>query len=93
MMVNSTNIQYEGLRIGGVGRWMNSKVKLVKQGVYRKVNVVVNLVCFQSVPHCPLLTPIYRWPGLKEQEGSDTYYNIGIRHELVFRLRLHLGLA
>jgi hypothetical protein len=34
--VNSTNVQYEGLRIGGVGRRMNSKVKSVKQGVYRK---------------------------------------------------------
>jgi hypothetical protein len=32
--VNSTNVQYEGLRIGGVGCWMNSKVKSVKQGVY-----------------------------------------------------------
>jgi hypothetical protein len=34
--VNSTNVQYEGLRIGGIGRQMNSKVKSVKQGVYRK---------------------------------------------------------
>jgi hypothetical protein len=34
--VNSTNVQYEGLRIGGVGRRMNSKVKSVKQGVYQK---------------------------------------------------------
>jgi hypothetical protein len=34
--VNSTNVQYEGLRIGGIGRRMNSKVKSVKQGVYRK---------------------------------------------------------
>jgi hypothetical protein len=34
--VNSTNVQYEGFRIGGVGRRMNSKVKSVKQGVYRK---------------------------------------------------------
>jgi hypothetical protein len=53
----------------------------------------VNLACFQSVPHCPLLAPIYRWPGLKEWEGSGTYYNIGIRHELISRLGLHLGLA
>jgi hypothetical protein len=36
---------------------------------------------------------IYRWPGLKEREGSDTYYNIDMRHELVSRLGLHLGLA
>jgi ribonuclease HI len=32
--VNSTNVLGEGLRIGGVGRRMNSKVKSVKQGVY-----------------------------------------------------------
>jgi hypothetical protein len=55
--------------------------------------MVVNLARFQSVPHRPLLAPLYRWPGLKEQDGSDTYYNIGIRHELVSRLGLHLGLA
>jgi hypothetical protein len=34
--VNSTNVLDEGLRIGGIGRQMNSKVKSVKQGVYRK---------------------------------------------------------
>jgi hypothetical protein len=34
--VNSTNVQYEGLRIRGAGRRMNSKVKLVKQGAYQK---------------------------------------------------------
>jgi hypothetical protein len=34
--VNLTNVLDEGLRIGGVGHWMNSKVKSVKQGVYRK---------------------------------------------------------
>jgi hypothetical protein len=28
--VNSTNVQDEGLRIGGIGRRMNSKVKSVK---------------------------------------------------------------
>jgi hypothetical protein len=33
---NSTNVLNEGLRIGGVGHRMNSKVKLVKQGAYRK---------------------------------------------------------
>jgi hypothetical protein len=31
--VNSTNVLEEGLRIREVGRWMNSKVKSVKQGV------------------------------------------------------------
>jgi hypothetical protein len=36
MRVNSTNVLDEGLRIGGIGRRMNSKVKSVKQGVYRE---------------------------------------------------------
>jgi hypothetical protein len=36
MRVNSTNVLDEGLRIGEIGRQMNSKVKSVKQGVYRK---------------------------------------------------------
>jgi hypothetical protein len=40
--------------------------------------VVVNLAYSQSVPDRPLLAPIYRWPGLKEPIGFDTYYNIGI---------------
>jgi hypothetical protein len=34
--VNSTNVLDEGLRIGEIGRQMNSKVRLVKIGVYRK---------------------------------------------------------
>jgi hypothetical protein len=34
--VNSTNVLNEGLRIGGIGRRMNSKVKLVEIGVCRK---------------------------------------------------------
>jgi hypothetical protein len=34
--VNSTNVLDEGLRIGEIGRRMNSKVKLVKIGVCRK---------------------------------------------------------
>jgi hypothetical protein len=55
--------------------------------------VGVNLACFQYVPHRPLLAPIYRWPGLKDREGSDTDYNIDIQHELVFRLALQLGLT
>jgi hypothetical protein len=32
--VNSTNVLDEGLRIGEIGRRMNSKVKSVKQGGY-----------------------------------------------------------
>jgi hypothetical protein len=34
--VNSTNVLNEGLRIGEIRRRMNSKVKLVGTGVYRK---------------------------------------------------------
>jgi hypothetical protein len=34
--VNSTNVLDEGLRIVEIGRRMNSKVKLVEIGVYRK---------------------------------------------------------
>jgi hypothetical protein len=34
--VNSTNVLNEGLRNGEIGRQMNSKVKLVEIGVYRK---------------------------------------------------------
>jgi hypothetical protein len=34
--VNSTNVLDEGLRIGKIGHRMNSKVKSVKQGGYRK---------------------------------------------------------
>jgi hypothetical protein len=53
----------------------------------------VNLACFQSVPYRPLLASIYRWPGLRDREGSDTDYNIDMQYELVFRLVLQLGLA
>jgi hypothetical protein len=34
--VNLTNVLDEGLRIGEIGRRMNSKVRLVEIGVYRK---------------------------------------------------------
>jgi hypothetical protein len=34
--VNPTNVLNEGLRIREIGRRMNSKVKLVETGVYRK---------------------------------------------------------
>jgi hypothetical protein len=58
-----------------------------------KVNVRVSLACFQSIPHHPLLAPIYMWSDLKDREGFDMDYNIDIQHELVSRLVLHLGLA
>jgi hypothetical protein len=36
MRVNSTNVLDEGLRIGEIGRRMNSKVKLIEIGMCRK---------------------------------------------------------
>jgi hypothetical protein len=79
MRVNSTNVLDEGLRIGEIGRRMNSKVKLVKIGICRKKTWVFNLACFQSGLHRPLLAPIYRWLGLEDRVGSDRDYNIDIR--------------
>jgi hypothetical protein len=84
--VNSTNVLNEGLRIGGIGRRMNSKVEISQTRHVSRINVVINLAYSQSVPDRPLLAPIYRWRGLKEPVGSDTYYNIDIRHGLVLIL-------
>jgi hypothetical protein len=72
---------------------MNSKVKQSnKVCIESKRGDELNLLSICPSPSSP--GPyIYRWPGLKDQEGSDTYYNIGIRYELIFRLGLHLGLA
>jgi hypothetical protein len=86
MRVNLTNVQDEGLRIGGIGRRMNSKVKISQTRRVSRINVVVNLAYSQSVPDRPPLAPIYRWSGLKEPVGSDTFYNIDIRHGLILRL-------
>jgi hypothetical protein len=86
MRVNSTNVLDEGLRTGGIGCQMNSKVKISQTRRILGINVVVDLAYSQFVLARPLLAPIYRWPGLKEPVESDTYYNIDIRHGLVFRL-------
>jgi hypothetical protein len=67
--VNSTNVQDEGLRIGGIGRRMNSKVKISQTRRVSRINMMVNLAYSQSVPDRPLLAPIYRWPGLKKPAG------------------------
>jgi hypothetical protein len=67
--VNSTNVLDEGLRIGVIGRRMNSNVKISQTRHVLRINVVVNLAYSQSVPNQPLLAPIYRWPGLKELLG------------------------
>jgi hypothetical protein len=74
--VNSTNIQDEGLRIGRIRYRMNSKVKISQTRRVLRINMVVDLACSQSISDRPLLAPIYRWPGLKEPVGSDTYYNV-----------------
>jgi hypothetical protein len=55
--VNSTNVLDEGLRIGKIGRRINSKVKSVKQGGYeskrgRKTWLAFNLS--HTVPSRPL---------------------------------------
>jgi hypothetical protein len=81
--VNSTNVLDEELRIGRIGRRINSKVKISQTRHVLRINMVINLAYSQTVPDRPLLAPIYRWPGLKEPVGSDTYNNVSIRHGLV----------
>jgi hypothetical protein len=41
--VNSTNVQDEGLRIGGIGHQMNSKIKVSQTRHVLRLNVAVNL--------------------------------------------------
>jgi hypothetical protein len=86
MRVNSTNVLGEGLRIGGKGCRMNSKVKISQTRHVSRISMVLNLAQSQSIPGRPLLAPIYRWPGLKESVGFNTNYSIPIRYRLVFRL-------
>jgi hypothetical protein len=87
--VNSTNVLDEGLKIGGRGRQINSKVKInqIRRGYACIENKHgTQLAQSQSVPGRPLLAPIYRWPGLKEPVGFNTNYSVHIRYHLVFRL-------
>jgi hypothetical protein len=87
MRVNSTNVLDEGLRIGGRGHQMNSKVK-VSQTRHDYACIEnkhgTQLAQSQSVPGRPLLAPIYRWPGLKDPVGFDTNYSVRIQYHLVF---------
>jgi hypothetical protein len=83
--VNLTNVLDEGLMIRGRGRRMKSKVKISQTRCVLRISVVLNLAQSQSIAGRPLLAPIYRWPGLKEQVGFNTNYNIPIRYRLVFR--------
>jgi hypothetical protein len=93
--VNSTNVLDEGLRIGGRGHRMNSKVKIRK--TKRGLTCIENkhstqLSQSQSVPGQPLLAPLYRWLGIEGPVGFNTNYNVCIRCHLIFRLHLCLGL-
>jgi hypothetical protein len=95
MRVNSANVLDEGLRIGGRGCRMNSKVKIrqTRQGLTCIENKhSTQLAQSQSVPCRPLLAPLYRWLGLKEPVGFNTNYNVRIWCHLVFLLQLCLGL-
>jgi hypothetical protein len=47
--VNSTNVLDEGLRIEGIGRRMNSKVKVSQTRRILRIDMVVNLAYSQSV--------------------------------------------
>jgi hypothetical protein len=94
--VNSANILAEGLRIGGRGRRMNSKVKIRQTRrslVCVKNKRTTQLAQSQSIPGRPLLALLYRWPGLEDPVGFNTNYNVCIRCHLVFQLHLCLGLS
>jgi hypothetical protein len=82
--VNLTNILDEVLRIWGIGRQMNSKVKISQIRRVSKISVLLNLAQSQSVPGRPLLAPIYRWPGLKGPVRFNTNYSVRIRYQLIF---------
>jgi hypothetical protein len=79
MRVNSANVLDEGLRTGGRGRQMNSKIKIgqTRRGlVYAENKRGTQLAQSQSIPGRPLLAPLYRWPGLEEPVGFNTNYNV-----------------
>jgi hypothetical protein len=94
--VNSANVLYEGLRIGGRGRRMNSKVKIrqTRQSLVCIENKrSTQFAQSQYVPGRPLVAPLYRWPGLEDPIGFNTNYNVCIWYHLVFWLDLCLGLS
>jgi hypothetical protein len=96
MRVNLANVLDEGLRIGGRGCWMNSKVKIsqTRQGLVCIENKRdTQLAQSQSVLGRPLLAPLYRWPGLKNPVGFNTNYNVRIWYHLIFWIHLCLGLS
>jgi hypothetical protein len=96
MRVSLANVLDKGLRIGGRGRQMNSKVKIsqTRQDLLCIKNKRgTQLAQSQYVPGWPLLAPIYRWPGLEDLVGFNTNDIVCIRYYLVFRLHLCLGLT
>jgi hypothetical protein len=81
---NSANVLDEGLRIGGRGRQMNSKVKIRQTS--RGLMCIENkrgtqLAQSLSIPGRPLLAPLHRWPGLEEPIGFNTNYNVCIQFD------------
>jgi hypothetical protein len=71
--VNSVNVLDEGLRIGGRGRQMNSKVNIrqTRRGLMCVENKrSTQLAQSQSVPSRPLLASLYRWPGVVTQHTT-----------------------
>jgi hypothetical protein len=82
--VNSANVLDEGKRIGGRGRWMNSKVKInqTRRGLVCIENKCgTQLAQSQSAPGRPLLAPLYGWPGIKDPVMFNTNYNVCIRYQ------------
>jgi hypothetical protein len=87
MRVNLTNVLDEGLRIGGRGHRMNSKVK-VSQTRHDYACIEnkhgTQSAQSQSIPGRPLLAPIYRWLGFKDSIGFNKNYSVRIQYQLVF---------
>jgi hypothetical protein len=85
--VNSANALDEGVRIGGnrPSDELEGRINQTRRGLVCIENKYgTQLAQSQSVPGQPLLTPLYRWPGLEGPIGFNTNYNICIRHHLVF---------
>jgi hypothetical protein len=89
--VNSTNVLDEGLRIGGSGRRMNSKVKVSRNKCISKVNVGVQPGLLSI---CPAPSP--PGPNIKvaRSRGSGRVrYRLQYRHTVRTRIRLSLQLG
>jgi hypothetical protein len=76
--VNSTNILDEGLRIGGIGHWMNSNINISQTRRVLRINVVVNLAYSHSVPDRPHLAPIYIGGQVSRNQSGPIHITISI---------------